>query len=533
MPWRGPEYKGEFPTLGYVVADWIEAHLIIPDGARAGEPYLLTDEQLNHLLWCYRLEEHARPDMGSTAFRYYGALLVRPQKWGKDPFAASQVCAQALGPVRFDGWDADGEPVGRPMPTPWIQCAGNAEEQTDNTFRPVVAMLRGGPVADTPGLDVGESRINLPDGGRIEPVTASARARQGARITFVTMTESHLMTEGSGGLKLARTLKRNCAGMDGRWIEITNAWDPSERSVAQQTWEAKAPGVFLDYRPPRTRVDFDDDAAVKNELGYVYGDSAIQRGGWVRTERILADMRDPATGEGEARRYFLNEVSVGSRDAVDPIKWAAQAKPNEDLLKPKDVIALGFYGTQNRDATSLCASRLSDGKLFHLRTWEREPHVPAGEWRVPRQEVHTAVEDAFSAYTVTTLMASPHTWQDEVNTWAGKWPKQVLEIWLNSEQRMDQIIERFLTAHRGDETLHDGHDTLTTHTLASALANGKRRPSAEERDPGQSEYYLRVVKKNALQSVSAFMAALLAYESRGWAIEHGLGAVVGPPNLWL
>lgn len=530
--WRGPEYKGEFPTLGYVVADWIEANLIIPDGARAGDPYLLTDEQLTHLLWTYRLVPDARPDMGSAAFRYYGALLVRPQKWGKDPFAAAQVCAQALGPVRFAGWDAYGEPVGAPMPTPWIQCAGNAEEQTDNTFRPVVSMLRGGAVADTPGLDVGESRINLPDGGRIEPVTASARARQGARITFVTMTESHLMTETSGGLKLARTLKRNCAGMDGRWIEITNAWDPSERSVAQQTYEAKAPGVLLDYRPPRTRVDFEDDAAVKNELAYVYGDSAINKGGWVRSERILADMRDPATGEGEARRYFLNEVSVGSQDAVDAMKWAKQGN-SDDGLKAKEIVALGFHGSQTRDATSLCASRLSDGKLFHLRTWSKPPHVPQGEWSVPRPEVHEAVHDAFGAYNVTVLMASPHTWQDEVNAWEGKYPKQVLEIWLNSEMRMDQIIERFLTAHRGDDLTHDADETLTTHAMNAALAHGKHRPSAEERLPGQSDFYLRVVKKSAIQPTSAFTAALLAYEARGWAIEHGLGIVKGPPTLWL
>ena len=32
MPWRGPEVPGEFPTLGYQVADWIEDMCAIPDG---------------------------------------------------------------------------------------------------------------------------------------------------------------------------------------------------------------------------------------------------------------------------------------------------------------------------------------------------------------------------------------------------------------------------------------------------------------------------------------------------------------------
>jgi hypothetical protein len=28
--WRGPEYPGEFPTLGFVVGDWIQQNCVIP-----------------------------------------------------------------------------------------------------------------------------------------------------------------------------------------------------------------------------------------------------------------------------------------------------------------------------------------------------------------------------------------------------------------------------------------------------------------------------------------------------------------------
>jgi len=74
---------------------------------------------------------------------------------------------------------------------------------------------------------------------------------------------------------------------------------------------------------------------------------------------------------------------------------------------------------------------------------------------------------------------------------------------------------------------------LTAHALGAALAGGKRRSAAQERDPGQPEHYLRVVKKSWAQSISAFVAALLAYEARGWAIEHGALAERDlPPNLW-
>lgn len=535
MPWRGPQEPGEFPTLGHLVAAWVETNLVIPDREDVGKPYILTDEQYMHLLWSYRLVPQAREGDGSDAFQFNGALLVRPQKWGKDPFAASIAIAQGLGPVKFAGWDAAGEPVGMPWATPHIQCAGNAEEQCDNTYRPIVNMLREGPLINTPGLDVGDTRINLPGGGRIEPVTSSSRARQGARITFCVLTESQLMVESSGGVRLARTVKRNLAGMDGRWIEVSNAWDPAERSVAQRTYEADDRHVYVDYRPPRRHVDIHNDEELLPEVAYVYGDSLIERGGWVRKGRIVKDIRNDAAGEGEVRRYFLNEITVGSKDVVDVLKWATQARPGE-LLEPGDRITLGFHGALTRDATSLCASRVSDGRLFHLRTWEKG-YATEGEWSTPRDEVNRAVADAFAAYDVIAMMCSPHGWQTEVDTWAGEHDQggsaKILEIWLNSEMRMDQLVERFVTAHRGHELTHDGDPTLQAHAGGAALQNGKKRPSAEERAPGQPEHYQRVVRKSYAQSISALVAAMLAYEARGWAIEHGALVTTGAPTLWI
>src|SRR5690606_37001043 len=144
-------------------------------------------------------------------------------------------------PVVFAGWDARGEPGGRPHPSPWIAVAATAEDQTDNTFRPLVTMLRDGPLAGTPGLDIGDTRVKLPGVGWIDPVTASAKARLGGRFTFVSITESGLLVgDGqTGGVTFGRVLKRNTAGMGGMWSEITNAWDPTENSLAQRTFEAK------------------------------------------------------------------------------------------------------------------------------------------------------------------------------------------------------------------------------------------------------------------------------------------------------
>jgi hypothetical protein len=514
MPWRGPQERGEFPTLGYSLGEWIEANLIVPDGERMGQPYLLTDEMWRFLLWLYRLRPDATADMGSEAFVYYGAQLIRPQKWGKDPFAAALVNAHALGEDQFAGWDAYGEPVARPHPSPWVQCVATSEDQTANTFAPIVTMLRDGPLADTPGLDVGETRIKLPGVGWIEPATSSGRARLGARLSMATFTESHLMVESNGGVLLAKNMKRNIAGMGGRWIEITNAWDPAEQSVAQRTNKAKAPGVYIDYRPPRVRVDLEDDAAVLEEIRYVYGDSIRSRGGWVREGRILADIRDESTGENEARRYFLNETTGGIQDAVDAIKWAALARPGE-VLAGGARVALGFDGSRNLDATSLVACR-DDGRLFHLRTWER-PRDAKPDWKVPRGEVDQAVRDAFEAYEVGYLYADPYRWQDYIDAWSALWPDKIVEFPTNVEIRMDRAIERFITAYRNKELTHDGDELLARHAGNAALAKGKRKPPRE--NSGIPEFYLKVVKKKQGHWIDTFVAAILAYHARGKAIE--------------
>jgi hypothetical protein len=111
----------EFPTLGYQVADLIEATCAIPDGEHAGEPYILTDEQLRFLLWHYRIDPNverwdARTGRGA-AVRLLPRLAARPPaEVGQGPVRAAIICAEAHpeGPVLFDGWDANGEPVGRP-----------------------------------------------------------------------------------------------------------------------------------------------------------------------------------------------------------------------------------------------------------------------------------------------------------------------------------------------------------------------------------------------------------------------------------
>lgn len=82
--------------------------------------------------------------------------------------------------------------MGRPWATPLIQLLATSEDQTDNVFRPLQSMIRGGPLGEF--CRVGEEFIRLPGDGRIDVVTSSALSRLGNPVTFAMQDESGLYT---------------------------------------------------------------------------------------------------------------------------------------------------------------------------------------------------------------------------------------------------------------------------------------------------------------------------------------------------
>lgn len=500
------------------MGEWMEAYCVIPDGLQQGQPYILTDEMWRFLINFYRLHPKAEQDDNrqSAAFFYRGAGLFRPQKWGKGPFAGAIVLGETFGPSRFDGWDAFGEPVGRPQPTPWAQLVATSEEQTDNTWLSLYEMASRGPIADFPGIDIGIEDINLPSGGKIEPRTASGRARLGARLSFGLFDETGMMVQSNGGVLLANTMKRNLSGMGGRWLETTNMYDPSEQSVAQRTFEGKARDVLIDYRPPGKTPDLDNRAECLTELRIVYGDSR-----WVDVERIYADATDTAVcaTPGEAYRFFFNLPHVGQSDLINAATWDALKRDHD--LKPGEMIALGFDGSRSRDCTSLVASRISDGRWFHLKTWDPADYTDSGgEHRVPRAEVEALIAQTFDAYDVRFLYADPYLWEHELDLWSARYGERVVSFPTNSEKRIDAAIARFQAAVNSGLT-HDGDFTLSEHVRSAALAKGGRKQPRPEEDPSVAHYYLKVVKKRQTVHIDALIAGLLAEEARGKAIDGG------------
>ena len=539
MPWRGPEEPGEFPTLGHLAADWIEAFLRITDGPKIGEPFQLYDEQYAHLLHRYRLDPEIPSDRGNEAFVRRGSMIVRGQKWGKDPFLAAITLFHAFGPCDFDGYDGDGEPVGRPHPSPWVGIAALNDKQADNTWLPVKAMIESSELYDLPGVEVNLDQARLPSGNPIEKFTTTAWGRLGGRFTNISLTENGLMTNtGEAGqtgkrspLAFARTLIRSVIGMNGMWQAATNTWDPTEHSHAQEIYDNRPKNgmgrTYIDLKASRRRVELDDVEGLRGELLYLYGDAARENGGHVSINSLVADCQDTSNGESDIRRFFLSEFLAGEKPLATPEAWAATLVPvpgekDDDPLTARDRITLGFDGSRSRDCTVRTACRVRDGRIVHLRTWRPADYA---DGKVPRLEVDRAVRNAFKAYEVWYLYGDPYRWQDYLDTWAAAFPNRVVEVPTNVEKRMDEIIERFTTALRNGEISHGGPEdaVLTTHVEGAALAKGSRKKAREDEDGGRVEHYMKVVKKRDDGSIhiDAAISMLLAYDARGRAIEDG------------
>ncbi|NEC93292.1 hypothetical protein G3I71_47930, partial [Streptomyces sp. SID12501] len=133
------------------------------------------------------------------------------------------------------------------------------------------AMVRDGFLAER--MKVGEQFIRLPNEGRIDVVTSSAQSRLGNPVTFVPQDETGIWTVGNRMNSVATTQRRGLGGMQGRSLETTNGWDPSENSVAQKTAESKREDIYRYHRLPPGGLSYTNKAERRRIHAFVYAGS--------------------------------------------------------------------------------------------------------------------------------------------------------------------------------------------------------------------------------------------------------------------
>lgn len=521
MPWRGPEYLGEFPTLGYLAAQWIETFCVIPDREDAGRPFVLTDEQLRILLFHYRIRPGVERDPGSgrwvRPWAYdRGSQVRRPQKWGKAPLSSAVGCVEAAsdGPVLFDGWDSSGEPVGRGWPTPHIQVTACSEDQTDNIWRALLPMIQLGPLADI-WPDFGLTRINLPSGGLIEPVTAAAISRLGQRVTLALQDQTESWIASNGGHKLADNQRRGLAGTGGRFFETPNAHDPVEQSVAQRTAEGKAPGVYLDHaEPPAGSVR--NKRERRRVLEAVYGDSTVQRGGWIDLDRVDSEIEALLEYDAaQAERWFLNRCQASEGAAFDIERFVELANPHS--VPAGETIVIGVDGARYEDAVAAVATEVKTGYQWPLVVVERPEDAP-DDYEHDFGRVDAAVNEAFERWLVWRVYIDPQRIDRLVEGWSNRHGAKRVHEWQTYRPRpIAWAVRKYEQAIASGDLGHDGSEALVRH-----VRNARKRVLTVLDDRERPMHTLAKDHVRSPRKIDAAMAAVLSWEARGDALAAGV-----------
>lgn len=509
-------FDGHVCSLGYEVLDWIEAYQCHGPGDVQGEPLDYDDEMREFVIEAYRLD----PETGRRV--YDEAVLSRAKGRAKSETAGHIGIAEAFGPVRFDGWDADGQPVGRPVRSPLLKCLATEESQAGNTFENI-AFIAGewGPDVH-PDVYGGVSGIRqyqsatalyLPHGGEIRACTAGSASKDGGKETWVCADESHLYVLRE--LKsMYATVRRNLGKrkLAEPWmLQTSTAYRPGEQSIFEETLTAWRKGelaasVLVDHREAKGRIDLDDEAHTMRQLKQVYGAAAE----WMDLDRIYREMRDPRSCPDveTAARYFLNRPMSG-RDA-----WIAkdihERQTKADVVDMGEPICIGFDGSLNEDSTVLRGCRMSDGYLFRIGVWAK-PEGPAGiGWEVPRLEVLAAIRDTFDRYDVVRGYFDPHEWRSDIELLAAELGEERVARWsTNRHPAMAAALDRLHTGLMVGEVWHDDDPVAAEHYGNVYVA---RRGT------------LRLVRKeypNSPRKIDSVVGDALALEARADALAAG------------
>ena len=461
--WDGVSKRDQFVlperTLGWQALAWIRENLLSDDLDENDRPlpFKPTFEQARFILFFYAIDEN-----GDFIYREF--VLQRLKGWGKDPLAAVISAIEFVGPCRFAGWAqrdmpekglSKGDPLAKGHPRGWVQIAAVSLEQTKNTMKLLQGFFTPACIQEH-SIDVGKEKAYAYHGQRvIEAITSSPKSLEGNRATLVIMNETHHWQANNSGHEMADVIERNTTkSKDGaaRTLAITNAYEPSEDSVAQrqrEAWEEEQGDEIIDsgtcydsleappdakLRPPTkvlpdgTKVEPTRDEIMDNFraiLEAVRGDSI-----WLNVKNMTKSILNRRNKPSRSRRFWFNQI-VAAEDAwidpsallkaVDPDMAELRKNPGHDPLKvgwdailPGEEVVLFGDGSKSHDATALMGCRVSDGYVFTVGIWEKPPGKRGEKWLAPRSAVHARANEVFKRMKVVAFWFDPsHTKDDE------------------------------------------------------------------------------------------------------------------------
>jgi len=527
-----------WPTLGPQVCDLIQERAVYGPGSLQGEPYVIDPEFRAWLYRAFEVYPKGHPWAGRRRFKRCGLSvrkgLAKTEKMALIAFAE----LHPEGPTRFDGWDAHGNPVGRPVKAPYIPMLAVTVEQVEElAFGALTYIVENGPDADL--FDVSKERIaRLDEYGRADgkavPLSNSPGSRDGARTTLNCFDEPHRLYL-PRQIEAHTTMDANLPKrpLDDPWsVYVGTAGELGQGSVAEQ--------VHLEAEQIR------DGKIERPDLFYLYRTDAGVRDLSVKTERIeaISEATGPAGEFGPGQfdeiaskwdrpgadpayleRVWLNRWVKSGSQAFSPKRWGQLrfvGGEQENGLRPRiprgAAVTGGFDGARYRDATALVITEIATGTQEIWGLWERPEDDD--NWEVPEVEVTAAVKDLMRSMKVWKIFCDPPHWTETVGAWAGRWPDKVEEWWTNSPKRMGLAVQAYREAMDGGAVGWAEADPRSAD-LSRHIAAAGRKPTQLYDDEGNRLIVLEKIHQD--RKFDAAMAGCLSWQSYLSAIKAGMG----------
>jgi hypothetical protein len=525
-----------WPTLGPQVWQFLLERCVHGPGDLKGQPFEGDAEKQAIVYRIYEVYPQGHRMAGRRRFKQ-ADISVR-KGTAKTELAAAIAFAELHpeGPVRCDGWDAAGNPVGTPVRDPYIPMLATTEEQVaELAYGALLVMCQEGPDADL--FDAGLDRIlRLRDGkadGKAEPVSTSPDGADGARTTFQHFDETHR-------LRLPRvvhaweTMLQNVpkrVRADAWSLGTTTTYTPGEGSVAEITHqqaerihqgEVDDPTVFFFHREADVGFrDLDDPEVLRAAIRDASGPAIASWEGFESQVEGIARLYHQAKARGNKsyfERVWLNRRKAGDARAFDVRAWAALGGHEPPRRGAK--VTLGLDGSRWRDGTGLVVTDLSRMVQWKYGLWLPQPVPGTDHDEVDVDAVDAGVDDLFERFEVVRFYFDPaQGWDKRGRVWAEKHgPKRVVEFYTDSRGAagIGRACRSYHEAITGAELGIVDDEEFERHIGAACRRDLKIRD-----EDGQPLWTVEKESRDSTSLIDLSVCAVLSYKAALDAIKAG------------
>jgi len=433
-------------------------------------------------------------------------------------------------PVRFDGWDAAGEPVGRPVRDPYIPMLAYTKDQVEElAFGALFVVCTEGPDADL--FDAGLERIiRLNERGQADgkavPLAGSPNARDGARTSFQHYDEPHR-------LDLPRlvsaydTMEANLPKrpLDDPWsLGTTTAGVPGGGSVAEKDkdeaeaiakGEVEEPELFYFHREAGPSHDLSTLAGRIEAVREASGPAVAV---WSDLRGIAKQWDRKGADQTYLERVWLNRWTQSAAQAFDAKRWRDDLADPTFKIPDGDQVSVGFDGSRWKDTTALVVTHMETGWQWARGLWKPDEYDDDG---IPPTEVDQVVAEVFDRFKVLRLYGDPaQGWDEWLAKWSGRYGHKIVAEFFTDSRNLRKtafMCRTYAGAIKAGEVTNDGSDDFARHIGAA-----QKRDVHMVDDEGIPLWVMSKERHDSPNKIDLAMAGGLSWQARLDAMSAGL-----------